>query len=477
VSARGDRLIRLDGSGRIITREEAEGIARRVQSFARGGGKTTVTIASYWTGECRWGRNRMTLASDRRDIVVQVTRTTRWLESSATTNQLDDASLEATVRAAERSGRVFGGRELPGDLELPPPAFPYPTTAIWSDATYDLTTEMRGAVVRAVAERAEAKAMLSAGYLEVRGQSLALALPGRDLLHAACTQAQCSTTVRDAQGSGSGWAGLSSYDWKAIDATALAERALQKAITSRNPVGLEPGRYTVILEPQAVHDLIDALFGLPLNRAASEGGRGPFSLGPDPALGIGRSKLGLQVADARVTIGHDPADPQLGVLPFDSRGEPYRAVNWIERGVLTNLATDRDYALRKLNDNLGTPESFSFRMSGGEASLGEMIATTKRGLLVTRFSNISLLDPVSLLMTGITRDGLWLVENGKITKPVKNFRFTESPLFVLNSIEQLGVPEPVFRPGRDAEQVGVTPAIVPPLVVRDFSFTSLVDAV
>jgi predicted Zn-dependent protease len=107
-------------------------------------------------------------------------------------------------------------------------------------------------------------------------------------------------------------------------------------------------------------------------------------------------------------------------------------------------------------------------MSGGTTSVEEMIATTKRGLLVTRFSGIDTLDNGSMLLTGLTRDGLWLIENGKISKAVKNFRFTESPLFVLNSLEQLGEPVPTFN------QI---PVIVPPLKARDFSFTSLVDAV
>jgi predicted Zn-dependent protease len=108
----------------------------------------------------------------------------------------------------------------------------------------------------------------------------------------------------------------------------------------------------------------------------------------------------------------------------------------------------------------------------------EMIRSTRRGLVVTRFSNLRLLDTTggSMLSTGLTRDGLWLVENGKITKAVKNFRFTESPLFMLNSVEQLGVPVPVFRPTRH-EGGELTPAIVPPLKVRDFSFTSTIDAI
>jgi predicted Zn-dependent protease len=122
--------------------------------------------------------------------------------------------------------------------------------------------------------------------------------------------------------------------------------------------------------------------------------------------------------------------------------------------------------------------SGSFRMSGGETTVEEMIGTTKRGLLVTRFSNTRLLDVDTLLMTGLTRDGLWLIENGKITKAAKNFRFTESPLFVLNSLEALGAPVPVFNPvSNPYEDAGLVPAIVPPLKVRDFSFTSLVDAV
>jgi predicted Zn-dependent protease len=460
---------------RMLTREEVEAIVRRVRGFARGGGNTVVSIGSWWTGEVRWGRNRVSLASDRRSVSVTVERRRgNFGGGGANTNQIDDESLEAVVRAAERSGRMMGDAERREDLHLPPPPFEYPEPAIWSDATFDLATEARSAVVREVMATAETADMLSAGYLEMRGQGTGLAMPDRDLLYATCTQARCSLTVRDRRGSGSGWAGLSGYDWSKIDPSALAKRALEKALASRNPVALEPGRYTVILEPQAVHDLIEWIFDPPpMDRATTEQGRGPFFLGRDPGLGIGRSKLGLKVMDERITVDHDPTDPALGVIPFGFKGEPIRPVKWIDRGVLVNLTTDRTYALSKLNENLGYPDAGSFRMSGGETTIEEMIKTTKRGLLVTRFSNLSRLDFNSVLMTGLTRDGLWLIENGAITKAVKNFRFTESPLFVLNSIEQLGVPVPVFRPA----QRGVTPAIVPPLKARDFSFTSTIDAI
>lgn len=465
------RLIPLEDSQRILSREMCEALTKRILSFTSGGGETQVNCQSFWSGELRWGRNRVALASDRRDISISVERTLRnRVPGTITTNQVDGASLAAAVRVAEQGS--LGVRPDPDFVAPPPPsAFQVSRPAIWSDATYAFGADARAELARALLEPAEAAGLVTAGYLELRAESSALHIDEQPFQYARRTLAQCSITARDQRGTGSGWAGLSSYDWGKIDAAALAKRALEKCIESRNPVGLEPGRYTVILEPQAVHDLVDIIVrrGGPLDRFVTEEGSGPFTAAFDSALQLWRSKLGLKVVDERITISHDPADSLLGVIPFDGYGEPYRPITWIADGVLTNLPYNRRYALTALNDNQGFPNSGSYRMSGGSTSMEEMIRTTKRGLLVTRFSNISVLDLNNLLSTGLTRDGLWLIENGKLTKPVKNFRFTESPLFVLNSIEQLGEPVPVYSPG--------VPAVVPPLKARDFSFTSLVDAV
>jgi predicted Zn-dependent protease len=472
MSAHIDRLIRLDDGQRILSRAECDTLARRIKGFAQGGGDTDVWITSWWGGELRWGRNRVSLAGDQRNIGVGVARMIERAAGTAWTNQLDDVSLEAVVRAAERSARFLHPDYQ--DLEKPRPPFAYATPTIWSDATYSQTASEREQAARVLLDPAEAQAMLSAGYLEVRAETRAHYPTDGLPMYAASTNAQCSMTVRDEKGTGSGWAGLSSYDWAKIDSKALAQQALEKATASRNPVSLEPGRYTVILEPQAVHDLVRLIVqpwvSEALNRAEIEkGGGGTFGAGYDNALALGRSKLGLKVVDERITISHDPMDPMLGVIPFDRRDEPYRPVKWIDRGILTELSDDRKYALESRNDNLGAPNSGSYRMSGGQTTVDEMIRTTKRGLLVTRLWGTQVLDKNSLLATGLTRDGLWLIENGKISKAVKNFRFTESPLFVLNSLEQLGEPTPVFSPG--------VPVIVPALKARDFSFTSLVDAV
>jgi predicted Zn-dependent protease len=200
-----------------------------------------------------------------------------------------------------------------------------------------------------------------------------------------------------------------------------------------------------------------------IDRTLAENGTGPF------AMGSGQSKIGQKVMDPRITIGADPMDPDLGFPPFSGSGHVYHPVTWVQDGVLKELSYFRPYGIRKLGLNRGLPNSGAFRMSGGTTTVDEMIATTERGLLVTRFSDLSVIDPNSLLVEGYTRDGLWLVEKGKIAKPVKNFRITESPMFVLNNVEQLGAPVRVFHPS--------APAIVPPIKARDFSFTSLSEAV
>ncbi len=477
------RPLRLQDSDRILSERECRAIAERVFAFARGGGETKVFLSSWWNGELRWARNRTSLAADRRDLRVIVRRTVGVGEGNVVTNQVDDASLEAAVRAAERSAILSPRLEHPPPYEPPLPRGKWAETDIWSDATYDLSTEARGEVARGLLESAEAKGMLSAGYLEARAgarMTISSLRPDDssalwDTPYQKWTQAHCSMTVRDAKGAGSGWAGLSSYDWNAIDAGALARRALEKCLASQNPVALEPGRYTVILDPQAVADLME-VFARSISRERAENGQGPWALAQDDALGIWRSKLGLKVADSRITIRHDPMDPLLGIVPAEPWMQP---ITWIERGILTGLAYRRPYAVETLNENASGRDKIGYRMSGGKTSMEEMIATTKRGLLVTRFSNIRALDGTSLVSTGLTRDGLWLIENGKITKPVKNFRFTESPLFMLNSIEQLGEAVPVFRPVEDPYErdYPLTPAIVPPIKSRDFSFTSTIDAI
>lgn len=467
---------------RILSEADCRAIYDRVRGFVRGRGETFVAVSGWWQGELRWARNRVSLASDRRNIQVVIARgISQGGFAPVITNQTDDASLEAAVRAAERiadRSNWTHGRNL--GFEPPWPDDKPVPTAIWSDATFDLTTEARSAVAAKLTEAAEAAGMSSAGYLETRVGALmvlGVAHPSLKRAYTRWTQAQCSLTVRDTSGRGSGWAALSSHDWSRIDGQKLGEIAIDKCRASRNPVAIEPGRYVVILEPQAVADLMEPVVRSFANREFAETPSGimsnPWFLANDDALGVTRSKLGLKVMDERLTISHDPRDPQLGIVMTTL--EYPGPVTWIDKGVLTELGRMWETDVQSLRSHYQLRGGTGYRVSGGETSLAEMIRSTRRGLVVTRLSNLRTMQSASLLSSGLTRDGLWLVENGKITKAVKNLRFTESPLFALNSIEQLGEPVPVFRP-TIAEGGDLTPAIVPPLKIRDFSFTSAIDA-
>ncbi len=463
---------------RILTKERVEKIVAGVLAAVKGSDRdTTVEVHGWWNSEIRVSRNRIALSSHRRDIRVQVTRTVKGIEGIASTNQLDEASLRGVTHAAERIAMFRNGLISSELAQLPEPDLPVPQMRIWSDSTFQLPAQQQTDLAVLLANASESSGMLAAGYLEIRAGELAAHRIGRFPVSAYTpyTQAQCSMTVRHPKGVGSGWAGLSSYDWSALRPKQLVEVSLDKCMRSLNPVAIEPGRYTLILEPQAVADMFEFLFGEFMPRGAQESQPSrPFFLGGDAALGIGRSKLGLKIVDERITVSHDPANPLLGVVPYPGM----QPVKWIKDGVLQSLGHDRGYALAQVNQNLGDLWRLGYSIKGGSSSVSQMIEQTERGLIVTRLSKMTLLDQRSVLSTGVTRDGLWLIERGKISKAVKNMKFTESILFALNQLDSLGEAVSVFRPVDSPYSLaGITPAVVPPMKVRDFSFTSMIDAV
>lgn len=452
-------------TSRFLSQEECQALGQRIVSFATGGGSTSVSIQSVWMGTLQWVRNRISAGNDTRYNSVTIARNIRGASASVSVSQIDDASLTAAVRRAEQLLQLNPERredETPTDYTQEP----YLQPQIWSDTTYNLDIDRRTAAVHALVQPAEKAGMLSGGMIQARAVGTALLDPTGHMLYYPYTLAEFSVTVRNVEGTASGWAGVDFSDWNRIDAPKLCAVALEKCLQSRNPVAVEPGRYTVVLEPQAVCDLFGPLMGNVMERGMAEAtpGMGPFSKHD------GHSRIGDKVLDERLTISADPMDPDLGFLPFSYDLPPvvFHPVTWIDHGVLKELAYDRAYGVRQLNVDHGLPNSGAFRMSGGDTTIDEMIATTRRGLLVTRFSDVQLLNVNSMLVTGYTRDGLWLIESGKISKAVKNLRFTESPLVAFNNLERLGPVQRVYHPD--------SPVVVPSVKIADFSFTGLSHA-
>jgi len=268
--------------------------------------------------------------------------------------------------------------------------------------------------------------------------------------------------VRTADGTGSGWGGADHPDFSKVNVKDVAARAIEKARLSRNPVAVEPGRYTVILEPQAVGDLVQ-LLAFALDARSADEGRSAFSKQG------GGTKIGEKIVDERVTLLSDPRDPDLLSNTFDGQGLPARRNVFIENGVLKKLTYSRFWAQK--NNKQPDAGTNAVKLVGGTQTRDDLIKSTTRGILVTRLWYLRQVDPRTVLYTGLTRDGTFLIENGKITKAVKNLRFNESPLFLLNNLEALGTTSRVAGTEAGGD------VVMPVLKVRDFNFTSLSDAV
>ncbi|HKQ61008.1 MAG TPA: metallopeptidase TldD-related protein, partial [Candidatus Polarisedimenticolaceae bacterium] len=270
-----------------------------------------------------------------------------------------------------------------------------------------------------------------------------------------------STTMRTADGTGSGWAEDASFRLADVDAAALAARALGKAAASANPQRLEPGDYTVILEPAAVAQLLGNL-GFALSARAAEEGRSYFSKKGGGTL------VGEKLFHDAVTLRSDPTDARRPGSPWGGGfggGDALaaRPLAWIERGVVRNLWYDRYWAQKSGREPTTAPANLV--LEGGGETLDSLIASTERGVLVTNFWYIRSVNPQTLQLTGLTRDGVWLIEGGKIVRPVMNFRFNESPAVVLQNVQGLTA----------AARAGV--AVVPAIKAANFTFSSLSDAV
>jgi predicted Zn-dependent protease len=445
----------------FFSRDEMRRITGRVLGMSRAE-QARVNIASGLQGNTRFAVNQVSTAGDVGNAQIVVTSAFGRRVASATTNGFDDDALRRVVDTSERLAQLVPeDPEYLGELAEQR----YPVIGTFFDSTAALDAETRAAAVEEVTRRARARNLVATGFLPYSVGSQAVATSRGLFAYSVVTQANFTTTVRTPDGTGSGWAGTGTHDWAQVDTAALGARAIDKAERSRGARAIEPGSYTVILEPTAVANMVSLMMGSLAARTADEG-RSFFSR---PG---GGNRIGERFVDERITIHSDPSDPALFTTPFATDGLPNQRTMWVENGTLENLAYDRFWAQQQERAPTGFPSGFA--MAGGDATVDEMIAATGHGLLVTRFWYIRAVDPRTILFTGLTRDGTFLIENGRITAAVRNLRWNESPIAILNSIEMMGRPERVSA----TESGDIGPAVVvPALRVRNFRFTSVSDAV
>ncbi|HXF95974.1 MAG TPA: TldD/PmbA family protein [Gemmatimonadales bacterium] len=447
-----------------FSRDEARRLADRVLALSRADG-CQVNLVSGESGNTRYAVAGISTSGDTTNATVTVTSRFGKRVASVSTNRFDDAGLRRAVDTSERLARL-----APENPELMPLLGPqqYAEIPAFSRATAELDAARRADTVRAALEVTDRAGLVAAGFVERLAGASAVANSAGLFAYHASTAAVHTLTVRTPDWAGSGWAGTAHNDWRRVTpGGALAERAARKARESREPVTLEPGKYTVVLEPTAAGNLL-RLLAFALNARQADEGRSFFSKRG------GGNKIGEQVVDRRVTILSDPADPDLLLAPYTGEGLPVERTVWIENGVVRNLVYDRFWADRQGVKPVPFPGGF--KMLGGEATLDELVAQVDRGVLVTRFWYIRGVDPRTVLYTGLTRDGVFLIENGRVTRAVRNFRFNESPVAMLNNLVALGRPERISASESGGVEGGGA-VVVPALVCRDFTFSSISEAV
>jgi len=478
------RLIDHDASpdAAVLSSDDCQRIAEKAIKLSKADA-CEVQLGSNATGNTRFAANQMSTSGMVADVGLVVQSSYGAKHAVVVTNELTDEAIERCVRQSEALAKL-----APEDPEAMPPlgAQTYLPVNAYFESTAALTPGDRAKVALAALKKTRgAGDLLAAGFILTSANSTALANNKGLYAYYRNTSANYQLTVRTSDGTGSGWAGVDDQDWSKIDFDAVHERAVQKAMLSRNPVAIEPGRYTVIFEAQAVGDLVQLIANYGDARSADEG-RSPFTkpAAPPPkdatpaqrdsimkamrAAGP-QTKIGEKIMDERVTIFADPQDPQLLSQPFDGDGLAVGRQVFIDKGVLKELYYSRYWAKKMGKQPTGAPQGI--KMAGAAASVDDLIKSTDRGVLVTRLWYLREVDPRTILYTGLTRDGTFLIEGGKISKAIHNFRFNDSPLFMLNNLEMLGKSERVAG----TEQGG--DVVMPSIKVKDFNFTSLSDAV
>jgi predicted Zn-dependent protease len=420
----------------------------------------TVKIEGADGVNLRFARGSATTNGYRSTLRVTVESRVGLRTGAASVTGLDNQDLDEALRRSEQIALA-----APENPESMPPLGPqsYEPGAGYDAPTATVRADHLAAAAKPVIEEAHQRNIDVAGFGTAAQGFDTLATSAGLFAHDRHTAAEFTVSARNKTGTWSGWAGVSETRFGRLDTARLGRRAIDKAASSAPPVRLDPGKYTVVLEPSAVADLVVNMLWHMNARPADEG-RSFFSRKG------GGNKIGEKLFQDNVTIFSDPGDPVAPARTFGDDGLPQHRVAWVASGVLQNLVYSRFWAQQKGREPVSRPRSFV--MAGGSASIDDMIRQTKRGVLVTRLSYIRDLDAQKLVLTGLTRDGNFLIENGSIVGPALNFRFNESPAAVLGNILAIGPSERT----RSGELEGTT-ASAPPLLVKDFTFSSPSDAI
>lgn len=413
----------------MLGESKAKTLTRQVLSYSKAD-QTEVVLLAEDSGLTRFANSyiHQNVAESNAEVRVRVVLGKKI--GVSTTNDTSEAGLKRVVESATTIARFQ--QENPDFISLPGPSAAYPSVTAFVEDTASATPEQRAKAVAVMCKKCIAAGVIGSGALTTAVNEIAVANSLGTSAYFATTRADINTVVM--ADTGSGYAEAASLDFNSLDFEAMAEEAVSKALKSRNPVTLQPGDYTVILEEYAVADMLAFLGFLGFSAQAVHEGRSFM-------------KLGEQVVGDNVTIWDDGLDSSGLPMPFDFEGVPKSRLTLIEKGIARAVVYDSYTAGKEGKTSTGHalpapntmgPLPLNMFMATGEHSKEEMLASTKKGIWVTRFNYTRPVHPLKVVVTGTTRDGTFLIENGELAKPIKNLRFTQSYLDALSRVEMLG---------------------------------------
>jgi predicted Zn-dependent protease len=440
----------------MLTEREAKKICNALLKLTKAD-DAMVSVRESLESNQRFAANGFTTNGSSRERRFSVTVWIDRHQGSASGTEFDDASLRRAVEQAEHFAKLS-----PIDVEYVPTLGPqkYKPVKGFVSETADVSLKWRAKQVGAILDKCDGAKVVGAGLFTAGAFANAAATRHGNFDFERSTLATLSMTARTPDSASSGYALHTHFDLGKLDIHGVAQRAVDKALGGRDAQRVEPGVYPVILEPQAVGDILSYFPGAFTARNADEG-RSPVS-----APG-GKTLLGQPVFDPKIHFYSDPWHPELPGSQSAQDGLPAEKLYLIRNGVLENLVYSRFWAQKTGKQPTPGPVNQILESAGKTHSLPEMIASTERALLLTRFWYIRMVNPRTQLLTGLTRDGVWLVENGKIKHAVRNFRFNQSVMQMLapGNVEMIG----------KTERVGG--ALCPALKLKAFTFSSASDAV
>ena len=446
----------------LLTEQEVKALTEKILSYVTAD-DATASVGSNKQSHLRFAANNVLTSGTRQGRSANVTVWIGGRRGAASTNDLDDASLKEMVARAEAIAKT-----APVDREYVPTLGKqtYKPSSGYVERTANLSLTDRAKQIGAIITECEKAGVIGAGFHSANVQSGGSATKNGNFEFERATGVGLSVTARTPDGTSSGYFLRSHNDIAKLDTMRVARESIRKAIEGKNARVIEPGVYTVVLEPQAVADLLGG-FGFAFNARTAEEGRSAYS-----APG-GKTKLGEKVFDERITIYSDPWHPELPGSQSAQGGIPAQRIALVENGVLKNLIYNRFWAKQKGVEPTPGPVNTIMETSGPTTTLEEMIKSTERGILVSRFWYIRSTDPRTASSTGLTRDGVWWIVNGKIAHPLKNFRFNQSMVEMLAPGNVLAI----GKPERVGSSEGGGGSLLPALKLKEFNFTSQSEAV